>query len=294
MAIVSTHSLTKRYGDLIALNACTLTAEAGEVFGLLGPNGAGKTTLLRLLLGFLQPSSGRAEVSGFDCHRDSIRVRERIAYLPGEARLFRRMKGCEVLDFFAQMRPGGKLAQSLELAQRLDLDLRRRVAFMSTGMRQKLAIAVALANDAEVCILDEPTANLDPNVRRTVMELVRQKRAEGCAVIISSHVLSEMEESCDRVVILRSGELVHTQIMSELRQRHRINAIATAEFSAIPADLADRVSVSQVDDRLRIDTVGDLSDLMNWIASLPLREVTIEPSGLTSVYDRFHVAEAMP
>ncbi|MCP4193474.1 MAG: ABC transporter ATP-binding protein [Planctomycetaceae bacterium] len=294
MAIVSTHSLTKQYGELTALNACTVSTESGEVFGLLGPNGAGKTTLIRLLLGFLQPSSGRAEVAGFDCHQNSIKVRERVAYLPGEARLFRRMKGREVLEFFAQIRPGGNLVQSSQLAQHLDLDLRRRVAFMSTGMRQKLAIAVALANEAEVYILDEPTANLDPNVRRTVMELVREKRDKGSAVIISSHILSEMEESCDRVVILRSGKLVHTQIMSELRQRHRISAIAKSDFGRPPVDLQDRVSVSQVDDRLRIDTVGDLAELMNWIATLPLKDVTIEPSGLTSVYDRFHTAEAMP
>ena len=122
------------------------------------------------------------------------------------------MKGADVLQFFAQMRPGGNLAKSRRLAQHLDLDLRRRVASMSTGMRQKLAITITLAHEAEVYILDEPTANLDPNVRRSVMEMVREKRQEGHSVLISSHVLSEMEESCDRVVILRHGKLVHTQV----------------------------------------------------------------------------------
>lgn len=262
------------------------------MFGLLGPNGAGKTTLLRLLLGFLRPTSGRAQIAGLDCHHRSIQVRERVAYLPGEARLYRRMRGREVLRFFAKMRPGGNLQKSVALATRLELDLQRRVAFMSTGMRQKLAIAVALAHDAQVYILDEPTANLDPNVRRTVMELVRQKRDEGRAVLISSHVLSEMEESCDRVVILRNGKLVHTQLMSELRQRHRICAVSIAPVPEVPAELHARVSMNQVGDRLCMDTEGDLADLMSWIATLPLKDVSIEPSGLSSVYDQFHSVEA--
>lgn len=291
--IVSTHQLTKRYGAFTALDHCSIEVEKGEVFGLLGPNGAGKTTLLRLLLGFLRPTEGSGKIAGFDCSTESIQVRERVAYLPGEARLYRRMRGEEVLKFFSTMRPGGDLALAKQLASHLELDLKRRVAFMSTGMRQKLAITAALSHQAEVYILDEPTANLDPNVRRTVMELVREKRRDGRSVLISSHVLSEMEESCDRVVILRSGELVHTQVMTQLRQRHLVKGRLTGTLDNVPAELKDRIEVKVTDQHVEIDTHGDLADLMPWIAAQPMSAVSIQPCGLSSIYDQFHAVEAV-
>jgi len=290
--IVSTHGLTKRYGTFTALDNCNTEVASQEVFGLLGPNGAGKTTLLRLLLGFLQPTDGRAQIGGFDCSSHSIQVRQRVAYLPGEARLYRRMKGADVLQFFAQMRPGGNLAKSRRLAQHLDLDLRRRVASMSTGMRQKLAITITLAHEAEVYILDEPTANLDPNVRRSVMEMVREKRQEGRSVLISSHVLSEMEESCDRVVILRHGKLVHTQVMSQLRQRHQIHATVNGQLAPVPQDLVDRIQLTVQGQQVQIDTQGDLADLMGWIAGQPLTELSVQRCGLSTIYEQYHSAEA--
>ena len=290
--IVSTHGLTKRYGTFTALDNCNTEVASQEVFGLLGPNGAGKTTLLRLLLGFLQPTDGRAQIGGFDCSSQSIQVRQRVAYLPGEARLYRRMKGADVLQFFAQMRPGGNLAKSRRLAQHLDLDLRRRVASMSTGMRQKLAITITLAHEAEVYILDEPTANLDPNVRRSVMEMVREKRQEGHSVLISSHVLSEMEESCDRVVILRHGKLVHTQVMSQLRQRHQIYATANGPLAPVPQHLVDRIQLTVQGQQVQMDTQGDLADLMGWIADQPLTELSVQRCGLSTIYEQYHSAEA--
>src|SRR5688500_11010160 len=163
--LIETQSLTKRYGTIAALDDCTLTVPPGEVFGLLGPNGAGKTTLMRLLLGYLQPTSGTARVDGLDCYRQSVQVRQRVAYLPAEARLFSTMRGRDVLAFFADVRPGGDLNRSKKLAERLELDLSRRVAFMSTGMKQKLALSATLAAQTPLMILDEPTANLDPSIR---------------------------------------------------------------------------------------------------------------------------------
>ncbi len=161
--LIATDSLSKRYGSFAALAECSLSVREGEVFGLLGPNGAGKTTLLRLLLGFIRPTSGSATIAGLDCVRDSIAVREKTAYLPGEARLFRRMSGRRVLDFFSRLRPACRRSEAEEVARRLDLDLSRQVARMSTGMRQKLALAAVLATDADLVILDEPTAQPRPN-----------------------------------------------------------------------------------------------------------------------------------
>ncbi|WP_231756539.1 ABC transporter ATP-binding protein [Lignipirellula cremea] len=287
--LVETHSLTKSYGRMTALDACSIHVERGEVFGLLGPNGAGKTTLLRLLLGFLRPTSGSAEIGGFDCYHDRVKVHRQVAYLPGDARLFRGMKGAEVLRFFAEIHPTGDLAKALGLAERLELDLSARVAFMSTGMRQKLALAAALSSETALLVLDEPTANLDPTVRSAVLELVMEARAAGRTVIFSSHVLSEVEEICDRVVILRRGKLVHTQIMTDLRRRHRIRARVRGPVSALPApDNSDVLLVDQGDGRILIETAGELADLFGWLSQLPLEDVRIEPVGLRSIYDRFH------
>ncbi|HWC89037.1 MAG TPA: ABC transporter ATP-binding protein, partial [Pirellulales bacterium] len=174
---VQTHSLSKQYGPFTALADCTLAIASGEVFGLLGPNGAGKTTLLRLLLGFLRPTAGRAEIDGLDCYRQSLAVHRRLAYLPGEARLFRQMDGHEVLRFFAEMRRPTREGRGPAIARRLGLDLSRQVALMSTGMRQKLALAATLAAETPLVILDEPTSNLDPTVRSDVIQLVSEAKA---------------------------------------------------------------------------------------------------------------------
>ncbi|MCO6456981.1 MAG: ABC transporter ATP-binding protein [Pirellulaceae bacterium] len=291
--LVETHGLTKRYRQVTALSDCTLGVARGEIFGLLGPNGAGKTTLLRLLLGFLRPTAGRATVEGLDCHRQSVAVRGRVAYLPGDARLFRQMRGRDALAFFAGIRAGGSLARSRQLAERLELDLSRRVAFMSTGMRQKLALAATLAADTPLVILDEPTANLDPTVRGIVARLVLEARERGRTVMFSSHVLSEVEEVCDRVVILRAGQLVHTQPMAELRQRHRIRLQLPGELPPIPESLRGQLTIVARDDgAVTLETPSELSPLLGWLATLPLVDVRIEPVGLRSIYDHYHHAPA--
>ncbi|HWB00679.1 MAG TPA: ABC transporter ATP-binding protein, partial [Pirellulales bacterium] len=236
--LVETQLLTKRYRKVDALVDCSLGIPAGEVFGLLGPNGSGKTTLLRLLMGFLRPTSGSATIDGLDCFRQSINVHRRVAYLPGDARLWRSMSGREVLKFFARIRGGDQSRRSEQLAERLQLDLSRAVGNMSTGMRQKLALATVIASDAPLLILDEPTSNLDPNVRAEVVSLVAEAKAAGRTVLFSSHVLDEVERTCDRVAILRAGRLVHLQPMAALRKQHRIRASLVGTMGDVPPQLA--------------------------------------------------------
>jgi ABC-2 type transport system ATP-binding protein len=291
--IVETKSLTKRYGAVTALDDCSLSVSGGEVFGLLGPNGAGKTTLLRLLLGYLRPTSGWARIAGLDCERQSVAVRGRVAYLPAEAAFYPHMRGREALRFFAETRRGSDLHRFLALAERLELDLSRRVSLMSTGMKQKLALIITLAADTPIYILDEPTSNLDPTVRATVLSLVREARAAGKTVMFSSHVLSEVEEVCDRVVILRSGKLVHTQPMAELRKQHRIVASLNGPLPAIPEALRGQLAVISNGDREAVlETPGELAPLLAWLATLPLDDMRIEPVGLRSIYQRFHADSA--
>jgi beta-exotoxin I transport system ATP-binding protein len=290
--IVETKSLTKRYGAVTALSDCSLAVESGEVFGLLGPNGSGKTTLLRLLLGYLHPTAGWAKVAGLCCERQSLAVRRNVAYLPAEPAVFSHMRGRDALRFFAEIRPDGSLTRSLALADRLELDLARRVGYMSTGMKHKLALVSTLAADTPIYILDEPTASLDPSVRATVLSLVSEARAAGKTVIFSSHVLSEVEEVCDRVVILRSGRPVHTQPMAQLRQQHRIVAQLTGPLPAVPESLTNQLMVVSNGDREAVlETPGELAPLLKWLATLPLADMRIEPLGLRSIYHRFHAEQ---
>jgi ABC-2 type transport system ATP-binding protein len=292
-SIVRTFGLTKRYGEFEALVDCNVRAARGEIFGLLGPNGAGKTTLVRLMLGFLQPTEGYSQIDGFDPKNDGVELRTRVAYLPGDARLPRHLRGAAVLRMFAELHPEGDLDRSKSIADQLELDTSRRVAFMSTGMRQKLALAVVLGLKTPLLILDEPTANLDPTVRGRVLDLVIEARRQGRTVLFSSHVMSEIEETCDRVAFLRKGRLVHQLTMSDLFQRHRVTADKPASPLEVPAALRDQIQVSSDDQHLRLDTAGDLAPLLSWIDSLQLKHLRIEPLGLRAVYDSVHMGESV-
>ena len=287
-AFVETKSLTKRFGSVTALDHCSLHVDRGEVFGLLGPNGAGKSTLIRLLLGFLNPSSGSASIDGLDCNSRRVQVHQKVSYLPGDARLFRMMRGRQVLKFFCDMRSDSDYQTALNLADRLELDISRLVAFMSTGMRQKLALSVCLASSAPLLILDEPTANLDPTVRGEVIKLVDEARQSGRTVIFSSHVLSEIEDVCDRVGILRAGELVHVQCLTELMQKHRIKARLASDLPEIPEHLKSLLTIRKEEGRVQIETPGELSAVLHWLANANLQDIYVQPIGLRSVYDQYH------
>ena len=289
--LLETNSLTKRYGKLTALSDCSFQVERGEILGLLGPNGAGKTTLLRLLLGFLKPSAGSASIDGRDCYRQSVEVHKRLTYLPGEARLFRGLSGHQTLKFFSKLRSGSSVNKSREIAERLKLDLNRQVRKMSTGMRQKLALAITLAADVQLVILDEPTANLDPNARQDVLDLVRDTREAGKTVIFSSHVLSEVEDVCDRAVLLRDGRLVDTVRIADIRRQHRIEAALRGKLSSPSEDLAKNLTIDY-DSNGKATIVADveLAKLLDWLAAQPIEELSIEPIGLKTVYERLHAA----
>lgn len=291
--IVNTQHLAKHYGPVAALDDCTLAIPSGEVFGLLGPNGSGKSTLLRLLMGFLRPTHGEATVLGYDCWRESVLVRRNVAYLPGDVRLFPRMRGSDVLKLFTSVRPNASYELALQLAKRLDVDLRRPVSKSSTGMRQKLALAGVLAVDAPLVILDEPTANLDPTIRREMLLLVREAADAGRTVVFSSHVLSEVEAVCDAVALIRKGKYVHRQEMKTLLHQHRIRLSLSGPLPELPADLREATKVQREGDLVTIYTPGSLSAWLAWLAEVPLAEIQIEPVGLGAIYEKFYGAGAL-
>ncbi len=285
--LVQIRSLTKRYGDFLALDDCNLEIQTGQVFGLLGPNGAGKTTLLRILMGFLRPTSGSATIAGLDCDRQRVAVHQQVSYIPGEPRLFRTMRGKTVLRFFSEVRPDGNFERARRIARRLDLDLDRWVGFMSTGMRQKLALAACFSIHAPLLVMDEPTANLDPSVRGEVIQLVAEAKAAGRTVVFCSHVLSEIEEVCDDVAILRAGRFVHHQSIHDLNRQHRLHCDLEHALAELPRNLAG-VTFEQTGKSLTIETQGKLDELLPWLAKSGVRNVHVERVGLRAVYDRYH------
>ncbi len=286
--LVQAKSLTKKFGDFTALDRCSLEIHEGEVFGLLGPNGAGKSTFLRLLLGYLKPTAGTAEIGGLDCLHRRVDVHKMVAYLPGDARLFRMMRARKMLEIFCGFRDDASFEKAVAISDRLELDLSRWVGLMSTGMRQKLALAITLCSETPLVILDEPTANLDPTVRGRVMELVNEAKAAGRTVIFSSHVLPEIEDTCDRVGILRAGELVHLESISCLKKQHRILANLNGDLPELPEGLRDSIVVKQNGGGVQIETPGELSAVLRWLSDAPISDVYIQPVGLRAVYDRFH------
>ena len=298
--LVETIELTKRFGDFLALDNVSLKIPEGEVLGLIGPNGAGKSTFVRTLMGFMQPTSGQATIGGLDCLANRVDVHRLVSYLPGDARMYGLMRAKHALrqqlSFRHQSSREEELAgfeRGLKIAERLDLDLSRWVGLMSTGMRQKLALAVTLAADVPMLILDEPTANLDPSVQAEVLAMVNEAKAAGKTVIFSSHVLSEIESICDRVAVMRAGRLVHVQPMAEFIRLHRIRGRLSdgADLPPVPTPLQEQLTIIIDGNQLQIDVAGELADVLGWLAEVPLHEVAVRPVGLQSVYERFHFSE---
>jgi ABC-2 type transport system ATP-binding protein len=290
--MLRTEHLTKNYGRFRALDDLSLEVAPGEVFGILGPNGSGKTTALRLVMGFLRPTSGVARIGGHDSWHDSVAARRQVAYLPGELRLYENMTGRQLIDFLSALRGQPPREGVDNLARRFDIDLSRPLANLSSGMKRKVALLQVLVADVPLLIMDEPTNALDPTMRDELLDQVRQACKRGQTIVFSSHVLSEVEQVCSRVAVLRKGRLVHLQSMSELREGRRVFArymmgATPPDDHSLPALPGLRV-LDRKDDRLTLEHTGELADLLGWLAKQPLAELHVEALGLASVYARYH------
>ncbi len=219
--VVQTESLSKRYGRVLALDGLSMEVRAGEVLGFLGPNGAGKTTTMRLLMGYLRPTAGSARVHGLDSWRDSVAVHARTGYLPGEVRLWPKMTARAIAGHLARLRGLDHDPATVDLAKRLDVELDRPVGELSKGNRQKVGVLLALLGDPELLLLDEPTSGLDPLVQAEFHSVLRERVEAGTAVMLSSHVLSEVERVADRVAIIRTGRLLMLETLAGLREKAR-------------------------------------------------------------------------
>ena len=218
-AVIETRQLTKRYGSARGIDDVDLRVEAGEVFGFLGPNGAGKSTTIRTLLDFQRPTSGSASLLGLDSRCDSVAIRARVGYLPGDLKLFDRMTGTQHLAWFGRARGGDEPSVTDDLVARFGVEMDRPVGELSKGNRQKVGLLLAFAHVPELLILDEPTSGLDPLMQAEFERLVRETARAGCTVLLSSHSLAEVQRVADRVAIIRDGRLVVTDTVEHLRAR---------------------------------------------------------------------------
>ena len=221
MSLVEIKGLTKRFGKFTALKNIDLSVNEGEIYGFIGPNGAGKSTTIRALLGMLKPTEGQVTIFGKDAWKDAVEIHKRIAYVSGDANLWPNLTGGEVIDLFLTMRGNENENRRDELIRRFNLDPSKKCRAYSKGNRQKIALISAFASDADLYILDEPTAGLDPLMERVFQECVLEAKRQGKSVLLSSHILSEVEKLCDRVAIIREGEMIEKGTLTEMRHLTR-------------------------------------------------------------------------
>jgi ABC-2 type transport system ATP-binding protein len=291
---VSVTGLVKTFGSTRALDGLDLTVQEGEVHGFLGPNGSGKSTTIRVLLGLLRADAGRVELLGGDPWREAVRLHRRIAYVPGDVVLWPRLSGGEVIDLLARLRGDVDLRRRDALLERFELDPTKKARTYSKGNRQKVALVAALASAADLLILDEPTSGLDPLMEAAFQDCVREVRAEGRTVLLSSHILAEVEALCDRVSIIRAGRTVQTGTLAALR--HLTRTTIVAETVRPPDGLATLPGVHDVAVRGSMVEMGvdsaHLDEALRHLTELGVRSLVSHPPTLKELFLREYGAEA--
>ena len=284
--------LRKSFGRNRALDGLELTVATGEVHGFLGPNGAGKTTTLRILLGLIRADAGTARLLGGDPWRDTTTLHRRLAYVPGDVTLWPNLTGGEVIDLLGRMRGGLDAKRRADLLHRFELDPSKKARAYSKGNRQKVALIAALASDADLLLLDEPTSGLDPLMEAVFRDCVEDERRGGRTVLLSSHILSEVEALCDRVTIIRAGRTVEAGSLADLR--HLTRTSIEAELAAPPGDLGDLPGVHGLDVRgtrvqCEVDTAR-LDELLRHLTAAGVRSLVSRPPTLEELFLRHYGA----
>jgi ABC-2 type transport system ATP-binding protein len=291
-------SLRKVFGKVVALDGLDLTVSEGEVHGFLGPNGAGKTTTIRILLGLLRSDGGTARLLGGDPWHSAVELHKRLAYVPGDVTLWPTLTGGEVIDLLGKLRGGLDSKRRAELLERFDLDPTRKARAYSKGNRQKVALIAALASDADLLLLDEPTSGLDPLMEAVFRQCAEEERAHGRTILLSSHILSEVEALCDRVTIIRAGRTVETGTLAELR--HLTRTSIAAELTGQPSGLTDLAGVHDLvvdpgkdgGSRVRCEVDSDrLEDLLRLLVTAGVKTLTSQPPTLEELFLRHYERE---
>jgi ABC-2 type transport system ATP-binding protein len=292
---IHTEGLTKHYGKVEALVDLTLDIGPGEVFGFLGPNGAGKTTMIRTILDEIRPTAGRAEILGMNTHHQSVPIRRRIGYLPGDLAMYPNLTGRDLLTYFANLRGGVDWAYVDQLADRLGADLSKKVGDLSTGNRQKVGLIQAFMNAPDLLILDEPSTGLDPLVQREFQTMLREVAEDGRTVFLSSHTLSEVQRVADRVGIIRHGRLIALEAVADLRRKaiRRVELefggpVPDRELSAV-AGVRELLTDGW---RATLSFDGQMPDLLAATSGHELRDVSTQDADLEEIFLTYYHDEA--
>ncbi|MFE6236242.1 ATP-binding cassette domain-containing protein [Cellulosimicrobium sp. NPDC057862] len=291
---VEVHDLRKAFGHVQALDGLDLTVRAGEVAGFLGPNGAGKSTTIRVLLGLLRPDSGSARLLGGDPWHDAVDLHRRLAYVPGDVSLWPNLTGGEAIDLLTRLRGSVDPQRKKLLLDRFELDPSKKARTYSKGNRQKVALVAAFASDVELLVLDEPTSGLDPLMESVFTQCVREVTAEGRSVLLSSHILAEVEKLCDTVTIIRAGRTVQSGTLAELRHLTRSSVTAVTERDPSALDALDGVHDLVVEPggdgtRVRFDVDNDhVEAVLRALTDLGLRSVAVNPPSLEELFLRHY------
>jgi ABC-2 type transport system ATP-binding protein len=293
-AAIEFRGLVKEYGTVRALDGVDMVVEQGRIFGFLGPNGAGKTTAIRCLVDLIRPSAGEARLLGFDSRRQTLEVRRRTGYLPGDLRLYEHITGRQTLEYFASLRGAPPEQRYLaEIVERLDLDPSREVASYSKGNKQKLGLILALMHRPEVLLLDEPTSGLDPLVQEEVEKILREHAAEGRTVFFSSHVLSEVERLCDRVAFIRDGKIVAVEDLADLKGRSlHIVEVTFAEAVAPELFNLPGVKIVRRDGNIyHLEVKNNIDQVVKAIARYRLLDLRTEQPSIEEVFLAYYQSQ---
>ncbi|MBO0998751.1 ABC transporter ATP-binding protein [Bacillus sp. SD075] len=286
MSVLKTTDLTKKFGRFTALNGVNIEVNKGEVFGFIGPNGAGKSTTIRVLLGILKATDGEAKIFGKDAWKDAVEIHKRIAYVPGDVNLWPNLTGGEVIDLFTELRGANNKSRREELMKIFDLDPSKKCGTYSKGNRQKVALIAAFSSDADLYILDEPTSGLDPLMERVFQECVMDAKDEGKSILLSSHILSEVERLCDKVGIIRQGQMIETGTLDELRHLTRTSLLVETK-QPIPAlgNVNGVRDIVKKDQSLsfQVDT-DELDNVMKYISQFGVVKLESAPPTLEELF----------
>jgi len=284
--MLNVSNVSKSFGKFQALSNVNLQVRQGEVHGFIGPNGAGKSTTIRVILGILQATDGQVTVFGMDAWRDKVAIHRRISYVPGDVNLWPNLTGGEVIDLFMKLQGSGNKTKRDELIDRFQLDPTKKCRTYSKGNRQKVALIAAFATEAELFILDEPTSGLDPLMEKVFHECVLEVKAAGKSVLLSSHILSEVEKLCDTVSIIRRGEIIQSGSMVELRQQQRVNVsvVVKKEIKGLEA-MAGVHEVLELDGKIQFQLEPQAKgEVMQFLAAHEVVEIEIAPLPLEDLF----------
>jgi ABC-2 type transport system ATP-binding protein len=288
-AVIETKNLTKYYGKARGIIDVNLTVEEGEIFGFIGPNGAGKSTTIRTLLSLIYKTSGEARIFGLDCAKDSVKILEDVGYLPSEVFYYENMKAADLLKYSASFYKKDCSARIKELAEILQVDLSRRVEDMSLGNKKKVGIVQGLLHSPRLIILDEPTSGLDPLMQRTFFDLIREENRRGATILFSSHILSEVQRICDRVAIIKEGQIMKTQKISELQQgSYKKVSFAVKGGNPHGFTVQGAQNIEVADNSVSFIFSGDCNLLLGEIARYPLSNVDISEPTLEEIFMHYY------